>query len=198
MTLYHSCFQTSQGWGEVIASERGVMEVRLPFGCLVREEREEELRERYPGIAGESGLTAQAATLLERYFRGEAVSCDLPLDLPPGSAFRVEVYRVVAAIPWGVVKTYAEVATAAGNSRASRAVGGAMARNPVPIIIPCHRVVGSSGAMTGYSAPGGIVSKEWLLRMEGVVLTRKKRFGAEITPFQVRFCTNDGKKTRTG
>jgi len=169
MTRYHSCFQTEQGWGGVVASERGLVEVLLPFGCLSRDEREFGMRERCTGSSGESALSSRAAALLGRYFRGEPVSFDLPLDIPHGSAFRESVYRFVAAIPWGMVKTYAEVAAATGSLRAFRAVGGAMARNPVPVIIPCHRVVGASGAMTGYSAPGGIVSKEWLLSLEGAL-----------------------------
>jgi methylated-DNA-[protein]-cysteine S-methyltransferase len=168
MTRNYSCFQTEQGWGGVVASERGLVEVLLPFGCPSRDEREFGMRERFAGSSGECILSSRAADLLVQYFRGDPVSFDLPLDLPHGSAFRENVYRFVAAIPWGMVKTYAEVAAATGRPRAFRAVGGAMARNPVPVIIPCHRVVGSSGAMTGYSAPGGIGSKEWLLTLEGV------------------------------
>ena len=169
MARYHTCFRTEQGWGGVVASERGLVEVLLPFGCSSRAEREFRIRERLAGSYVESTLSSRAAALLVRYFQGEPVSFDFPLDIPQGSAFRESVYRVVAAIPWGMVKTYAEVAAAAGSLRAFRAVGGAMARNPVPVVIPCHRVVGSSGAMTGFSAPGGIVSKEWLLSLEGVV-----------------------------
>jgi methylated-DNA-[protein]-cysteine S-methyltransferase len=144
------------------------VEVLLPFGCLSRDERERGMRERCAGSFGENTLTSRAAALLGRYFRGEPVSFDLPLDIPHASAFRERVYRFVAAIPWGTVKTYAEVAAATGSPRAYRAVGGAMASNLVPVIIPCHRVVGASGALTGYSAPGGILSKEWLLSLEGV------------------------------
>lgn len=173
MSGYRSYVQTESGWGAVIASERGVQEVILPVGGLTREECERETMERCHGVAGESDLTIHAADLLTRYFRGEPVVFDLPLDLPACSSFRAEVYRVVASIPWGVVKTYAEVAAAAGNPRASRAVGGAMACNPVPVIIPCHRVVGAAGGMTGYSAPGGITVKRWLLELEGATLPRK-------------------------
>jgi methylated-DNA-[protein]-cysteine S-methyltransferase len=80
--------------------------------------------------------------------------------------FQQRVYRAVMKIPFGEVMSYGGIARMIGQPEAARGIGGAMARNPLPIIIPCHRVVGSSGKLTGYSAPGGIASKSWLLEME--------------------------------
>lgn len=148
-----------------MAGSGGLAEVFLPFGGASEEVRRQELEERYPG-AGESALTRQAAHLLERYFAGEAVLFPLQLDLSGCTEFQKSVYGVVSAIPYGKVMTYREVAMALGRPQAARGVGSAMAANRLPIIIPCHRVVGSGGALTGYSGPGGVESKEWLLALE--------------------------------
>ncbi|MCC6905801.1 MAG: methylated-DNA--[protein]-cysteine S-methyltransferase [Anaerolineae bacterium] len=107
-----------------------------------------------------------AARQIEAYFRGE-FHFDLPVDLDMLTPFQREVLRVVASIPAGAVMTYREVAAAVGRPRASRAVGNAVARNPVPIVIPCHRVVASNGLLGGYSGGGGIRDKISLLRLEG-------------------------------
>lgn len=172
--VYVSIFQTEQGAGAVAATDAGLLEVFLPFGG----ETEEEVLERVERVLGEnlseSDLTRTATSLLERYFRGERVDFSaLSLDLSWTTGFRRRVLELVAAIPYGTVMTYGEVARLAGSPRGARAIGGAMASNLLPVIIPCHRVVGSSGAMTGYSAPGGLASKKWLLAMEGVAAAKK-------------------------
>lgn len=168
-----SVFRAEQGAGAVAATDAGLLEVFLPFGG----ETEEEVRERVGRVLGEglseSELTRIAASLLERYFRGARIDfSSLPLDLSSATGFRRRVLEVVATIPYGTVMTYGEVARQVGNPNGARAVGGAMASNLLPVIIPCHRVVGSSGALTGYTAPGGMASKKWLLAMEGVVATK--------------------------
>lgn len=173
-----SLFESSSGWGAVISGVAGIREVLLPFGWETREKLVASLETTFPWAADVGSDTAsdEAAARLTRYFRGEAVNfTDLPLDLSPFTPFQAAVYRVVAEIPYGRVMTYREVAVAVGRAGAARGIGGAMGRNPVPVIIPCHRVVGSSGSMTGYSAPGGITSKLWLLRLEGVLLTPRGR-----------------------
>ena len=173
-----SLFESRSGWGAVVSGMAGIREVLLPFGWETRAKLVASLAAIFPWAADArpDAVSDEAAARLTRYFRGEAVDfTDLPLDLSPFTPFQAAVYRVVAAIPYGKVMTYREVAIAAGNPGAARGIGGAMARNPVPVIIPCHRVVGSSGSMTGYSAPGGITSKLWLLRLEGVLLTPRGR-----------------------
>lgn len=170
----YAIFEAPGGWGAVVAGSAGIREVVLPFGWETREKLEAGLAERLqrPVEAPSGDVASEAARRLSRYFRGERVEFfDLPLDLSAFTPFQAEVYRVVADIPYGKVLTYREVAVAVGRPAAARGIGGAMGRNPVPVIIPCHRVVGSSGTMTGYSAPGGIASKQWLLRLEGVQLT---------------------------
>jgi methylated-DNA-[protein]-cysteine S-methyltransferase len=90
------------------------------------------------------------------------------VDLSLLTEFRKRILMLIRAIPYGEVRSYCDVAVLAGLPRAARAVGGAMAANPVPVIIPCHRIVAGNGRLTGYSAIGGLKMKDILLRMEGV------------------------------
>jgi methylated-DNA-[protein]-cysteine S-methyltransferase len=107
--------------------------------------------------------------MLRRHFTGERQSFDdVPLDLSAVTPFRRRILELIRVIPYGEVWTYGQVATLAGAPGAARAVGGAMASNPLPVVIPCHRVVAGDGRLTGYTAPGGIGSKEYLLRLEDV------------------------------
>lgn len=167
-----SVFSAAAGFGAVVAGEGGLLEVFLPFQVASREALEEQVRKSYPVIRGESPLSREAAHRLEEYFAGKAVEFDLPVDESRFTAFQRSVYAVVRRIPTGEVRTYGEVAVAIGRPRAARGIGVAMARNPLPIIIPCHRVVGAGGAMTGYSGAGGIGTKRWLLAMEGAEVAR--------------------------
>jgi methylated-DNA-[protein]-cysteine S-methyltransferase len=98
---------------------------------------------------------------------GERREFDLPLGLY-GTAFQVRVWRQVLAVPYGQAATYQEIADAIGNPKAVRAVGGANGRNPLPLIVPCHRIIGRNGQLVGYG--GGLWRKEWLLRHEGYLL----------------------------
>ncbi len=109
-------------------------------------------------------LLAAAREQLDAYFDGKLTVFDLPLA-PEGTAFQQSVWQAMLAIPYGSVRTYGDIAAEVGS--AARAVGGASARNPIPILIPCHRVVGSNRALTGYSGCEGITTKRALLRLEG-------------------------------
>ncbi len=105
---------------------------------------------------------------LDEYFDGKRRAFDVPLDWSLSSGFREKVLRATARIPYGGVSSYREMATRAGNSRASRAAGSALATNPIPIVVPCHRVLRTGGHLGGYG--GGLPMKEALLKMEGVQL----------------------------
>jgi methylated-DNA-[protein]-cysteine S-methyltransferase len=164
--VYRSFFVTGFGVGAVVASDDGLLEILLPFGGATAEELAGRISERYPQVGGETPSTRHAADLLARYFAGEQVTFDLPIDQSAFTPFQKRVYRAVLGIAYGAVTSYGSVAAEIGQPRAARGIGGAMARNPLPIIIPCHRVVGSSGALTGYSASGGVGSKRWLIEME--------------------------------
>ena len=115
----------------------------------------------------ETPLLQDAKSQLDRYFDRELETFDLPLK-PRGSAHDKEVWHHMAAIPYGRTQTYGQLATVVNSN--ARAVGTACGRNPIPIVIPCHRVVGSDGKMTGYSGGSGIETKTALLALEGVVL----------------------------
>lgn len=109
----------------------------------------------------------QAAEQLLQYFAGERREFDLPLDLRHGTAFQQSVWRNLLGIAAGATRSYGAVAQAVGRPGAARAVGAAVGRNPISIIVPCHRVVGSSGALTGYA--GGMERKVALLHLEGLL-----------------------------
>ncbi len=108
-------------------------------------------------------LLQEAVRQLEAYFAGARQEFDLPLHTE-GTAFQEKCWAALQQIPYGQTITYGQQAALIGQPRASRAVGGANHRNPISIVIPCHRVIGASGALTGYG--GGIDMKEWLLRHE--------------------------------
>ena len=109
-------------------------------------------------------LLARAAAQLQAYFDGAPCNFDVPLDLH-GTAFQRGVWQALCAIPLGSTRSYGQVASAIGAASAVRAVGGAVGRNPLSVIVPCHRVVGGDGALTGYA--GGVDRKRALLALEG-------------------------------
>ena len=111
----------------------------------------------------ETVLLCLARDQLDAYFNGAREGFRLPLA-PPGSAFQRSVWSRMISIPYGDTESYGAVAAAVGS--APRAVGSACAANPIPILIPCHRVVGKGGALTGYSGAEGIGSKHYLLQLE--------------------------------
>ena len=109
----------------------------------------------------------EARRQLDQYFAGGRQTFDVPLDLEV-PAFHREVLAELARVPYGRVTTYGALAERAGRPRAARAVGTVMNRNPVPIVLPCHRVIGSTGSLVGYG--GGLERKEQLLRLEGYLI----------------------------
>ena len=129
--------------------------------------------ERLARLAGPRVLRAPRALdetrrELDDYFAGRRKAFDLELDLRGQAPFAVAVLGELAKVPYGHTTTYGELATRAGKARAARAVGMVMNRNPVPIVLPCHRIVGASGSLVGYG--GGLERKERLLRLEGAML----------------------------
>lgn len=108
-------------------------------------------------------LTNRAANQLQEYFAGKRTSFDLPLA-PHGTTFQRRVWEEVGAIPYGETRSYGQIAEAIGSPGAQRAVGGANNKNPIPIVIPCHRVIGANGKPVGYG--GGLKVKEFLLGLE--------------------------------
>lgn len=118
-------------------------------------------------LLGENHITGLASKQLSRYFEKKQTVFQLPLQ-PRGTPFQMAVWEKLEEIPLGNTRSYKDIAVAIGNPKAVRAVGQANGRNPIPIIIPCHRVVLSSGKLGGFSS--GVEIKDWLLRHEGVIL----------------------------
>jgi O-6-methylguanine DNA methyltransferase len=117
-------------------------------------------------------LLGDLAQQLSAYFEGRLRLFDVPLDLR-GTPFQVQVWREVLGVSYGEVRTYAEIAAAIGKPRAPRAVGAANGANPIPIIVPCHRLIGSNGSLVKYG--GGLELKRRLLALEGVRMDGRRR-----------------------
>lgn len=113
----------------------------------------------------EHPVLADIVAQLAEYFAGHRQSFDVPLALR-GTTFQEDIWNTLVDIPYGHTRSYGELGARAGHPGSARAVGGAVGANPVPIIVPCHRVMGKDGAITGYSGGSGIPTKQWLLRME--------------------------------
>ena len=146
--------------------------LKSPVGCLsIEGTREAVTGVRFVDFSTTNGETCEmveaAREQLVEYFAGRRVRFDLPMSLAGCGEFQRRVLAEVAAIPHGGTQTYGRIAALVGQPRASRAVGQANGRNPISILIPCHRVIGAQGALTGYG--GGLPAKVWLLRHEGVL-----------------------------
>ena len=113
--------------------------------------------------------TAAAAHQISQYLQGERETFDLPIDWSVLTPFQEQALRATCAIPYGKVMTYGEIAQRLGNPRAARAVGRAEATNPIPLVIPCHRVIGADGGLHGYGAGAGLETKAWLLDLESKI-----------------------------
>ena len=164
-------FSTALGWMAVIHSRRVL--TRLAFGHPDPDTAAGALDTEPSKKARPGDWERQLIGRLEAYARGEPEDfSDLAVDLEPSSGFQRRVYRRCRRIPYGGTLTYGRLAALAGSPRAARAVGTCMARNPVPLIVPCHRVVGSGGNLGGYSAPGGTRLKQRLLELEAGHATR--------------------------
>ena len=150
--------------GELVitASDSGLTGVWFPGkgpGAVARPDDERE-----PAGA----VLARASEQLAEYFAGTRTTFDLPLDAS-GTAFERRVWDALRTVPYGTTLSYGELARRLGDPRATRAVGAANGKNPIPIIVPCHRVIGANGALTGFG--GGLDRKRWLLEHEGALTT---------------------------
>ena len=146
----------------VAATERGL--VRVAYETEPSEAVLEELARLSPRILEAPPRLDDVRRQLEEYFEGRRARFELPLDLRFAPGFRARVLAAARQIPSGEVRTYRDVATEAGNARAVRAAGSALGANPIPIVVPCHRVVRSDGSLGGYV--GGLDRKRFLLDLE--------------------------------
>jgi methylated-DNA-[protein]-cysteine S-methyltransferase len=161
LTAAFLTFDTALGRCAIRWSGAGITGVRLPDPAA----------RRLPGLES----AGQVPPFVRRAVEGIAALladgtgdlADLPLDETGIDPFRRAVYAATRAIPPGTTRTYGQIARAVGRPDAAREVGAALARNPFPIVVPCHRVVAADGALTGFSAPGGIATKRRMLAIEG-------------------------------
>jgi methylated-DNA-[protein]-cysteine S-methyltransferase len=163
---YYREMRSPVGRLKLVANDRGLAAVlwenddpkRVPLGAL-------EANDRHP-------VLLEAERQLHDYFEGKLEKFSLPLDFE-GTGFQKKVWNALVAIPFGETRTYAQIAAEIGHPDAVRAVGAANGRNPISIIAPCHRVIGSNGKLTGFA--GGLKAKAFLLGLES-----KKRSGGEL------------------
>jgi methylated-DNA-[protein]-cysteine S-methyltransferase len=158
--------RTPLGPLRVTASDSGLLSIEFP-GARVAGSFERWLRERILR-SPETAILTQALGELAEYFAGTRRAFAVPLE-PAGTPFQCRVWQRVCGIPFGETAAYGALAADLGDLQSARAVGAAVAVNPLPIVIPCHRVVGAGGSLTGYR--GGFRRKAWLLRHEGALLT---------------------------
>lgn len=164
MNLVYGQYQSPLGTIRVIADETGLRRVEL------FEDEWEEYVQEHPGIVMDQVRCQEAIRQLDEYFKGQRKMFDLPLSIE-GTDFRKRVWKALTTIPYGEVRSYAEVAAMIGNPKAVRAVGQANKANQLPIIIPCHRVIGKSGKLVGYAGDRTPFQKK-LLEMEGCLLAQ--------------------------
>ena len=145
--------ETPIGWLKIHASEDGI--TAIDFDAMPD-----------PGMHG-NALTERCKQQLTEYFAGTRDHFDLPLAAE-GTTFQRAVWQALVCIPFGTTCAYQDVADAIGKPKAVRAVGAANGSNPIPIIVPCHRVIGRDGSLIGFG--GGLDKKEWLLKHEGALL----------------------------
>ena len=149
----------------VAISERGLVAVDL-------NEEPENLIEQLPKlgyrqVVSDPSKTAQALQEISEYLLGERKVFEIPIDWTVLTPYQERALRATYEIPYGQVRTYGEIASQLGNPRGARAVGRAEATNPMPLVLPCHRVLGADGGLHGYGAGKGLETKAWLLELEG-------------------------------
>jgi methylated-DNA-[protein]-cysteine S-methyltransferase len=167
--IKNAVFQTSFGWIGVAVTEQGISRIVLPKmdkNAVLRELKSARCGDQPAETTGSAGVVilTKVEKLLRKYFSGDRVSFDVPLDLRYYTPFQQAVWKAAAAIPSGETQSYAWIAKRIRNPKAGRAVGQALGANPVPIVIPCHRVISSAGTLGGFS--GGLGMKKKLLELE--------------------------------
>ncbi|HCA06923.1 methylated-DNA--[protein]-cysteine S-methyltransferase [Chryseobacterium sp.] len=162
--LIYKDVPSSVGVIRVISSDTGLVAIIWEGEDYKRTKLSEPVRD------DEHPLLLQAEQQLNEYFQNKRTTFDIPLDFR-GTEFQIRVWEALLKIPYGITKTYGELAKILGDSKAVRAVGGALNKNPISIIVPCHRVVGVSGKLVGFA--GGLDNKSILLDLEqGVTMPK--------------------------
>ena len=159
VTVYYKHIESPIGSLFIAADDTGLRAIEFP-------ENRHPVKRHGEWREGDHPLLEKTARQLGEYFAGTRQSFDLPLA-PYGTDFQLGVWQALRLIPFGETWSYAQLAAKIGKTSAMRAVGAANGRNPLPIIVPCHRVIGADGSLTGFG--GGLPTKEFLLRLEGTL-----------------------------
>jgi methylated-DNA-[protein]-cysteine S-methyltransferase len=147
---FHTYYNSPLGWLKVTSNSKSLLSVSF-------EQKGGNVSAEIPAILKKS------VRQLEEYFNGKRNTFDLELS-PEGTDFQQKIWKLVASVPYGETTTYLDIAIRSGSEKNTRAVGFANGKNPIPVIIPCHRIIGSNGKLTGYA--GGLERKKWLLLHE--------------------------------
>ncbi|MEE9201418.1 MAG: methylated-DNA--[protein]-cysteine S-methyltransferase [Candidatus Brocadiales bacterium] len=171
--LLYTSFPTAAGIVHLVWGPKGLLLIQFPG--VSEETFLKDLKRRFCAEAVRAENShREVKTALRRYFDGRVETfAGVRLDLSAGTPFERAVWRGIRRIPYGRTRSYGQLARAIGRPGAARAVGRACGRNPLPPVIPCHRVVGSAGELVGYSGRGGVRLKRGLLKMEAGVLGQK-------------------------
>jgi methylated-DNA-[protein]-cysteine S-methyltransferase len=179
-------FETAAGPCGIVAREDRLVASYLP-GLGRRLPRK--LGTDWPDAAEAPGLFAKLQTAIRAYFLGRRVSFNVKLDLCDYMPFQEAVLRACHRIPYGKTASYVDLARAAGRVNAARGVGSTMARNPMPLIIPCHRVIRADGSIGGFSSPSGVKEKLRMLTLEGVTFDETGRVSHDASARRERRAT---------
>ncbi len=165
-TIKYTIFKTKWGYFGLAATDNGLLRTCLPLAN--RKKVESQLLQNFPGSQYESGLFKNAQRLITAYFEGVRVDFgDIPVVLDGLGLFAKRALTICRGVKFGQTVSYGQLAKITGKPGAARAVGGVMAENPLPLIIPCHRVIRADGRLGGFSASGGVNLKKRLLKLEG-------------------------------
>lgn len=174
----YSLFKTKIGWCGLLRSEKGIL--RLFIGCPKRGQLLKQITHEFGNSIVRTPATGEMIDKIKRYCAGEKVIFDeCAVDRSLLTPFQQKVLKAAMKIPYGAVETYSGLARKAACPNGSRAVGNALAKNPFPLVVPCHRIIRGDGRLGGFSAWGGIALKERLLKLEGV----------KVQPERVLFCS---------
>jgi O-6-methylguanine DNA methyltransferase len=165
--LEYRVFHTKWGHAAIVGSGQGLRATFLPHADKTRTQRQ--VQRRYPDAKPNPRLMPAVVRAIQGHFEGKTVRFDVRLDLEDLTEFRRRVLQACCKIPRGKTASYADLARAAGSAEASRAVGSTMANNPLPLVVPCHRVIRSDGSLGKFSSPGGPQLKRRMLQLEGAL-----------------------------
>ena len=170
--IYYFLFKTPLGWCGVVDSTKGVL--RVEIGYPGREPLLKKIVNRFGNRQVNDGVRRDLVNGITRYFSGEKVLFNCAMDWSSLSPFQRKVFKEAMKVPYGTAVAYGNLACRIGCPNGSQAVGGALSKNPFPLLIPCHRIIRGDRKLGGFSAPGGIALKRKLLRLEGVIPSLKE------------------------